>query len=124
VGQRPLLDHVQLAAPPGSEAQARWFYGTLIGLDEREKPRALQGRGGVWFGLGDSQQLHIGVAEPFAPARKAHPALRCDGGELDVIAQRLGDAGSAVRWDDELTDVRRFFTDDPWGNRLELLTRP
>jgi hypothetical protein len=26
-----------------------------------------------------------------------------------------------VSWDDALTDVRRFFTEDPWGNRLELM---
>jgi catechol 2,3-dioxygenase-like lactoylglutathione lyase family enzyme len=123
VGPRPVLDHVQVAAPPGCEAQARWFYGTLIGLDELEKPAALRDRGGAWFGLGDSQ-LHIGVEDPFAPARKAHPALRCGGAELDLIAQRLGDAGAVVRWDSDLPGVRRFFTADPWGNRLELLTRP
>jgi catechol 2,3-dioxygenase-like lactoylglutathione lyase family enzyme len=122
VGPRPALDHVQVAAPPGCEAQARWFYGTLIGLDELEKPGSLRDRGGVWFGLGDSQ-LHIGVEAPFAPARKAHPALRCLGDELDAIAERLSDAGAAVRWDSELAGVRRFFTDDPWGNRLELLER-
>jgi NAD-dependent oxidoreductase involved in siderophore biosynthesis len=45
---QPYLDHVQIAAPPGCEAQVRHFY-------------------------------------------------------------------------DELPHVRRFFTDDPWGNRLELL---
>jgi hypothetical protein len=26
-----------------------------------------------------------------------------------------------VRWDMELPGVRRFYTSDPWGNRLELL---
>ena len=43
------LDHVQVAAPRGCEAEARRFYGTLLGLVEVEKPESLRGRGGVWF---------------------------------------------------------------------------
>jgi catechol 2,3-dioxygenase-like lactoylglutathione lyase family enzyme len=114
------LDHVQLAAPPGCEARARWFFGELLGLVEVEKPAPLRARGGVWFALG-AQQLHVGVADPFAPARKAHPALRVADGALDTLARRLAAAGVAVRWDDALPGERRFYTEDPWGNRIELL---
>jgi catechol 2,3-dioxygenase-like lactoylglutathione lyase family enzyme len=117
----PSLDHVLLAAPPGCEDRARIFYGTILGLSEIEKPEQLNGRGGVWFALGDSHQLHIGVDHSFVAARKAHPALRWPGEELDSVASRLSDAGSPVRWDDELPGFRRFFTEDPFGNRLELL---
>ena len=67
------LDHVQLAAPPGCEPEARRFFGELLGLAEVPKPAALAGRGGVWF-----ERLHVGVDDSFAPARKAHPALRVD----------------------------------------------
>jgi hypothetical protein len=122
VGAEPVLDHVQIAAPPGCEAQARWFYGTLIGLFELEKPESLRARGGAWFVVGDAQ-LHIGVEEPFVRARKAHPAMRFTGDDLRVVAERLAAAGVQVRWDEALPSVRRFFTDDPWGNRLELLAR-
>jgi catechol 2,3-dioxygenase-like lactoylglutathione lyase family enzyme len=118
---QPYLDHVQIAAPPSCEAQARHFYGELLGLPELEKPAPLQPQGGVWFALGDAQ-LHIGVEAQFRPARKAHPALRVDAATLDELAHRLGDEGAPVRWDDELPHVRRFFTDDPWGNRLEVLS--
>jgi catechol 2,3-dioxygenase-like lactoylglutathione lyase family enzyme len=117
----PYLDHVQIAAPPGCEARARHFYGELLGLTELEKPPPLQLRGGVWFALGGAQ-LHVGVEADFRPARKAHPALRLDGAGLDELARRLSDAGAPVRWDAELPHVRRFFTDDPWGNRIELLS--
>ena len=111
------LDHVQLACPPGSEEEARAFYGGLLGLREVEKPEPLRARGGVWFECG-AQQLHLGVEEPFSPARKAHPALRLETVEaLDELAARLG----YVRWDDELPGHRRFYVDDPFGNRLELL---
>jgi catechol 2,3-dioxygenase-like lactoylglutathione lyase family enzyme len=114
------LDHVQLAAPPGCEAQARRFYGDVLGLPEVAKPRSLEGRGGVWFGVG-AQQLHVGVEERFSPARKAHPALRVEPAELDAVAERLASAGAKVAWDDRLPGARRFYTEDPWGNRVELL---
>jgi hypothetical protein len=65
---QPYLDHVEIAAPPDCEAQARRFYGELLG--------------------------------------------------------RLTDGGASVRWDDALPHVRRSFTDDPRGNRVEILASP
>jgi catechol 2,3-dioxygenase-like lactoylglutathione lyase family enzyme len=115
------LDHVQVAAPPGCEADARRFYGGLLGLAELPKPEPLAGRGGAWFALGSGQQLHVGVEEDFAPARKAHPALVVSRGTLEALAERLATAGCEVRWDDALPGVGRFYVADPWGNRLELM---
>lgn len=114
------LDHVQLAAPRGCEEDARRFFGGVLELAEIEKPEALRERGGVWFSLGD-QQLHIGVAPEFTPARRAHPALRVAAGRLEELASRLSSAGVEVIWDDALPNAARFFCDDPWGNRIELL---
>ena len=114
------LDHVQVAAPPGCEAEARRFFGELLGLVELEKPEPLRARGGVWFSLGE-QQLHVGVEEPFVPARKAHLALRVGADELDRLAERLRASGAGVLWDDALPGARRFYCEDPWGNRIELL---
>ncbi len=113
---------MQIAAPPGCEAEARRFFGGLLGLEELVKPEPLRSRGGAWFALGDGRQLHIGVEETFAPARKAHPAFRLPSQELDELAQRLEAVGERVEWDDSLPGFRRFYTADPWGNRLELLT--
>jgi catechol 2,3-dioxygenase-like lactoylglutathione lyase family enzyme len=114
------IDHIQIAAPPGCEAEARRFYGELLGLVEVPKPEGLRARGGAWFEVG-SRQLHIGVEEGFAPARKAHPALAVEPGTLDELAARLSDAGAEVAWDASIPGVRRFYVEDPWGNRLELL---
>ena len=89
------LDHVQVAAPPGGEDAARAFYGELLGLPELPKPERLRARGGVWFAVGD-QQLHVGIEDPFAPARKAHPALAVPrASDLRALAARLEDAGRA-----------------------------
>ncbi|HYW29626.1 MAG TPA: VOC family protein [Gaiellales bacterium] len=115
------IDHVQVAAPPGCEERARAFYGDLLGLTELDKPEPLAGRGGCWFAVG-GQQLHVGVAEPFAPAAKAHPALRVDTARaLHDLAGRLLAAGHPVSWDETLPAVDRFYAADPFGNRLELL---
>lgn len=100
--------------------EARHFWGELIGLVETAKPESLRGRGGVWFSLG-AQQLHVGVEESFSPARKAHPALRVTPNELDTLGERLAAAGLKVAWDDTLPGIRRFYTQDPWGNRVEPL---
>jgi catechol 2,3-dioxygenase-like lactoylglutathione lyase family enzyme len=110
------IDHVQIAAPIGCEKDARNFFGGLLGLDEIEKPEALQSRGGCWFKVG-SRQLHIGVQKDFRPATKAHPAFAVR--NIDEVFETLSGAGLACVWDDALGNVRRFYVDDPWGNRLE-----
>jgi catechol 2,3-dioxygenase-like lactoylglutathione lyase family enzyme len=109
------IDHVQVAAPAGCEEEARAFYGGILGLEEIAKPAPLAARGGVWFRVGP-QQLHVGVEQEFAAARKAHPAFAVD--DLEALAERIG----VVRWDEELPGVRRFYAHDPFGNRLEFLT--
>ncbi len=62
------------------------------------------------------------MQEPFAPAKKAHPALRVQPEAFDALAARLMAAGAKVLWDDTVPDTRRFYTADPWGNRIELFT--
>ena len=114
------LDHVQIAAPAGCEEKARRFFGGVLGLRELDKPAPLARRGGVWFQIG-AQELHVGVEAEFAPARKAHPAFAVS--DVRALATRLEAAGVEVRWDDELSGVRRFYAEDPWGNRLEFLQR-
>ncbi len=114
------LDHVQIAAPPGCEPEARRFFGEILGLAEIEKPEPLRDRGGVWFAVGH-HQLHVGVEPEFRPARKAHPAFAVPAADLGALADRLTESGSDVVWDSSLPDQRRFYCRDPWGNRLELL---
>lgn len=114
------LHHVQVSCPPGGEEAARRFYGEALGLPEVAKPAALAGRGGCWF-RGDGVELHVGVEQEFAPARKAHPALLTD--DLDVTGVRLEALGFPVDRAEEHTfpGHRRFHTADGHGNRVELL---
>ncbi|OEU87557.1 glyoxalase [Streptomyces abyssalis] len=112
------LDHVQLAAPPGSEDALRTYYADTLGMTEIPKPPALAPRGGCWFAAG-SVVLHLGIEEDFRPARKAHPGIRVHG--IDDLAARLAESGAPVTWDADLPGHRRFYSQDPVGNRLEFL---
>ena len=115
-----MIHHVQLACPPGSEDRSRSFYAGVLGLQEIAKPPALAERGGCWF-RGHGIELHLGVEEAFQPARKAHPGLLVTG--IDDWAARLESAGYPVSFDDRFPGMRRFYSEDPHGNRLEFLER-
>lgn len=116
------IDHVQLAMPAGEEQRARAFYAQLLGMIEVTKPAALRDRGGAWFQSG-SVQLHLGVEAGFAPARKAHPALRCT--DYDVLISRLHEAGCVLTAAGTLEDgAPHAYVADPFGNRLELIGDP
>jgi hypothetical protein len=80
-----------------------------------KKPAALAARGGAWFALPDGRQLHLGVEDPFRPNRKAHPAFVAS--SLDELAGRIQAGGLPVRRDEELAPRRRFYGEDPFGNR-------
>jgi catechol 2,3-dioxygenase-like lactoylglutathione lyase family enzyme len=115
------IDHVQLAMPAGREQEARDFYTTLLGLPESPKPPELAARGGAWF-ESPTVKVHLGVEKDFRPARKAHPGLLVD--DLEALASRLRVAGATLVADDTLPGQARYFVDDPFGNRLELLQAP
>ena len=111
------LDHVQVACPAGSEDALRDFYAGVLGMREKPKPPLLAARGGVWFRAG-SCEIHCGVELDFVPARKAHPGITVS--DVDLAAARIAAAGRPVHWDDAVPGLRRFHTQDPVGNRIEL----
>jgi catechol 2,3-dioxygenase-like lactoylglutathione lyase family enzyme len=114
------LDHVQIAIPAGGEDEVRRFYSELLGLTEVPKPAALAVHGGCWL-VGPGVALHFGVETPFQPSRKAHVALLVE--DVDALRARLDAAGVTTRDDPTPIGVRRFYADDPFGNRLELVDR-
>ena len=110
--------HVQLAMPSGEEARAEAFYAGVLGMERVEKPPELAVRGGCWF-RGDGVDLHLGVEEEFRPARKAHPALLVEG--LDELQRSLEAGGVEIVKDAQLEGHRRFYVQDPFGNRLKFI---
>jgi len=107
------IDHVQIAIPVGGEAEARPFYGDLLGLTEVPKPAELAKRGGCWFELG-AVKVHLGVEQDFRANVKAHVAFEVD--DVAGLAARAAAAGFKVTVDGEQTYIF-----DPFGNRLEFV---
>ncbi|QUG40058.1 VOC family protein [Psychrobacillus sp. INOP01] len=112
------IDHVQLAAPKGSEAIAKHFFGDILGFQEVEKPESLKKRGGAWFEFGN-YQIHIGIEEPFAPAKKAHPAFQVE--NLEALKIHLTKNEVSYIVDTDLPGANRIYVNDPFGNRIEIL---
>lgn len=112
------IDHIQLAGPRGCEEAAREFFSGVLGLIEVEKPAELKKRGGVWFEFG-TFQLHIGVEEPFSPAKKAHPAFEVE--NIEGLKGHLAEKDIPFTEDDNLPGANRIHVHDPFGNRLEFL---
>lgn len=120
---------MQVACPTGGEEAGRRFYAEGLGLTEVVKPEALRARGGCWFrgftGATIVAEIHLGVEDPFTPARKAHPAFVVETvTELETVGTRLADLGFDVDWSQRhnLPGFQRLHTFDAHGNRVELLT--
>lgn len=112
------LDHVQIAAPVGSEDVERRFFSEVLGMEEIEKPENLKKRGGLWFTCGE-HQIHIGIDQDFRPAKKAHPAVHVK--NIAALKDRIRSFGVKVKDDELLPGAERFYVDDPFGNRMEFL---
>ena len=112
------LDHVQIAIPQGGEPKAIDFFGRLLGLHQVEKPKELRGRGGCWFEA-DTFLIHAGIDHEFTSATKAHLAFCVDG--LDALADLLASEGFPTSWDETFSDRKRFYSEDPFGNRIEFI---
>ena len=111
------LAHVELPMPAGAEDEARAFYRRVLGMDEVPKPPDLAARGGCWFRCG-VHELHLSV-DPDVVRGKQHPAVLVEG--IDDLGERLRLAGCRADWDSRLPGFRRFYTFDPFGNRIEFL---
>ena len=113
------LNHVQVCIPRGAEAEARDFYGRLLGLKEIEKPKVLKESGGLWFEVADIQ-LHVGVEDAVAPSKR-HPAFEVD--DLPGVRRYLEENGVRTRDEEDVPGMRRFSFYDPFGNRVELMEK-
>ena len=112
------IDHIQLAMPPGGEDDARRFYDALLGVPEIPKPADMAARGGCWFEQG-ALKIHLGAEDGFRPSRKAHPAFIVEG--LRALAARLEQGGYSPNEGGSFDGCLRFYVDDPFGNRIELI---
>ena len=117
------LDHVQIAAPAGSEDAMRAFYCGVLGCREVAKPAQLASRGGLWLDCGN-MQMHIGIdtPPPSNASSRRHVAFLVN--DMEQVRAALQRAGAAIEEDTApLDDCARCYTRDPAGNRIEFLRR-
>jgi catechol 2,3-dioxygenase-like lactoylglutathione lyase family enzyme len=113
------IHHVQVTVSDGQEAAARDFYCKVMGFKEIEKPKSLQGRGGLWLAVGDLQ-VHVGVETGVnRAATKSHVAYQVT--DIAKWRDRLEKAGVTIVDSVAIPGFERFEFRDPFGNRVELI---
>jgi catechol 2,3-dioxygenase-like lactoylglutathione lyase family enzyme len=115
------IHHVQITIPPGAEEEARSFYCRMLELSEIKKPESLAGRGGFWVQAGD-REVHIGVEDGVERRlTKAHIAYEVD--DLELWKARLLAGGFPLYECPMIPGYDRFEFRDPFGNRVEFISR-
>lgn len=114
----PRIQHVSIPRPPGSDAEARRFYGAVLGLEEIPPPKSLASLDLIWFRLGETE-LHLYAEEPMGQDHSGrHLCIAYD--DLDALRARLDAAGVTMVGTLPIPGRPRFFVRDPFGNLLEL----
>ena len=114
------IDHVQLAMPPGPEAEARAeaFFAGLLGLPRVPKPPSWR-PGAAAGSSGDRSRCISGWRRTSGrPARPTRPwwcpiSTGC-------AASSTG-AGHPTRRAEDVPGQPQWYVDDPFGNRIELI---
>ena len=113
------IDHVQVTVTREQLPAAKRFYADILGLPPA--PRPGDSAEGAWYQIGPVQ-LHLALedrATPDANHSRRHVCYRVV--DLAAAEARLRESGVAIMGDRRpIPGVRRFFVEDPGGNRIEV----
>jgi catechol 2,3-dioxygenase-like lactoylglutathione lyase family enzyme len=113
------IDHVQVTVTREELPAAKRFYAEVLGLPAA--PRPGNPAEGAWYQIGPVQ-LHLALedrAAPEANRSRRHVCYRV--ADLASAEARLREGGVAIMGDHRpIPGVRRFFVEDPGGNRIEI----
>lgn len=112
------LDHMQITAPLGSEAETRKFFTEILGCKEMEKPESLSHFESLWFDVA-KHILHVGLEENFHAEKRGHPAFEIT--NIAGLMDRLKEYNVPFEEDYNLPGARRFYTYAFFGHRMEFL---
>jgi catechol 2,3-dioxygenase-like lactoylglutathione lyase family enzyme len=112
------IDHIQIAVPRALEQECLSFYRTVMALPEIEKPEKLKARGGAWFQVSPTTEMHVGIDPEPSPKSKRHICFLV----RDIAAAKTYVQARGIAIEDEGTaeGLIRFFVRDPAGNRIEI----
>lgn len=112
------LSHVNVTVPAHRENDARYFYETVLGLKQIEKPDGPRKHIGAWYDL-NGTQLHLSIEDGVDnDASDRHVCYQVQ----DLITAELffENSGVEIIPDSKPTGARRFFVRDPGGNLIEI----
>jgi catechol 2,3-dioxygenase-like lactoylglutathione lyase family enzyme len=111
------VDHVHITAPAELEDDVFAWYEKTLGLERVHKPEGTRAQG-AWFRVGD-QEIHISQDE-HNPPKFSHFGLVVD--DLEAAVGALRGSGCHIEQATAIPGRRRFYTRDPAGNRVEILS--
>lgn len=111
------LQHVSSPIPQGGQAEARRFYGGLLGLQEKPVPTTLDATQLVWFAAGGDLELHFFPGEQAASSQR-HFCLDVE--DLQAVRRALETAGFEPYDATPIPGRPRFFCRDPFDNLVEI----
>jgi catechol 2,3-dioxygenase-like lactoylglutathione lyase family enzyme len=113
------LDHVQVTVSREQLDAAKRFYGEVLGLPPASRPG--DPAEGAWYQIGPVQ-LHLALEDrASADANRSRRHICYRVADLGLAEERLRMAAVAILPDRRpIPGVRRFFVEDPGGNRIEI----
>jgi catechol 2,3-dioxygenase-like lactoylglutathione lyase family enzyme len=102
--------------------EARAFWGNALGLEELERPAAVQKFPGVWYSLGVSELHVIQNPEATPPQGPLAPHIALASEDFEQTIARVSAAGFSFAFGPERgpDGVLRAITRDPTGNTVEI----
>lgn len=114
------LQHASVPMPAGGADAGRKFYGEALGMTEVQHPEGMGTGPFVWFKAGeDGHEIHLFTEEGHSERSSGqHFCLQVD--NPDEVRQSLREHGFPTNDTAPIKNRPRFFTQDPFGNRVEI----
>ncbi len=113
------IDHAHLNV--GSKAQAKKWYGEVLGFTPLERLKAWDTPNGPMTLEDESGTIHLAIFEKDGPANESSIAFGTSGESFLEWKEHLEGNGLKLRLADHELAYSLYFT-DPWGNYHEVTT--
>jgi catechol 2,3-dioxygenase-like lactoylglutathione lyase family enzyme len=113
------LQHASVPMTTDGNDKARHFYGETLGLTEVTPPDVLGTERFVWFTIGDSgDEIHCYTDDRGGNSPGQHLCIQVE--DPAGVRSALEAGGYETADTDAIPNRPRFFTTDPFGNRVEI----